>query len=81
MSRRTRDGSALCPDSPPTATGANHAPPDQDVAGADLILAMAGEHVAFIRRRSPGAGLRNRRRRSSDWSGIFRRAWSRQRTG
>ncbi len=53
MSRRTRD--AL------TSVGfrahghRSHQVTDRDVEDADLILAMAGEHVSFVRRRYPAA--------------------------
>jgi protein-tyrosine-phosphatase len=57
MSRRTRD--AL------TSVGVESLPPhrsqqltDADVDGADLIIAMAGEHVAYVRRRHPEAAGR-----------------------
>jgi protein-tyrosine-phosphatase len=53
MSRRTRD--AL------TSVGfradghRSHQLTDRDIEDADLIMAMAGEHVAYIRRLHPGA--------------------------
>jgi len=56
MSRRTRD--AL------TAVGhradghRSHQLTEDDIETADLILAMAGEHVAYIRRRHPEASPR-----------------------
>jgi protein-tyrosine-phosphatase len=57
MSRRTRD--AL------TSVGVDSFPPhrshqltDADVDAADLIIAMAGEHVAYVRRRHPEAAGR-----------------------
>jgi protein-tyrosine-phosphatase len=56
MSRRTRDALA--------AVGfradhhRSHQLSDGDVADADLILAMAGEHVAFVRRRYPAAAAK-----------------------
>jgi len=53
MSRRTRDALAS------VGFGADghrsHQLSDGDVEAADLILAMAGEHVAYIRRRHPQA--------------------------
>jgi protein-tyrosine phosphatase len=56
MSRRTRDALAAVGFA---ADGhRSHQLTDQDVAGADLILAMAGEHVAFIRRRYPEAAAK-----------------------
>jgi protein-tyrosine-phosphatase len=56
VSRRTRDALAAAGF---TAAGhRSHQLTDEDVAGADLILAMAGEHVSFIRRRYPEAGAR-----------------------
>jgi protein-tyrosine phosphatase len=56
MSRRTRDALA--------AVGAradghrSHQVTDDDVVGADLVVAMAGEHVAYVRRRHPAAAVR-----------------------
>jgi protein-tyrosine-phosphatase len=56
MSRRTRDALAAVGLS---ADGhRSHQLSDRDVAGADLIVAMAGEHVAFIRRRYPEASAK-----------------------
>ena len=56
MSRRTRDALAAVGFA---ADGhRSHQLTDQDVAGADLIMAMAGEHVAFIRRRYPEAAAK-----------------------
>ncbi len=56
MSRRTRDALAAVGFA---ADGhRSHQLTDQDVADADLILAMAGEHVAFIRRRYPEASAK-----------------------
>ena len=56
MSRRTRDALAS------VGLGADrhrsHQLTDRDVEEAELILAMAGEHVAFIRRRYPEAAAR-----------------------
>ncbi len=53
MSRRTRDALASIGLS---ADGhRSHQVTDRDIEEADLILAMAGEHVSFIRRRYPGA--------------------------
>jgi protein-tyrosine-phosphatase len=56
MSRRTRD--ALGAVGFAADGHRSHQLTDQDVAGADLILAMAGEHVAFIRRRYPQAAAK-----------------------
>jgi protein-tyrosine phosphatase len=57
MSRRTRDALA--------SVGVETIPPhrshqltDADVEDADLIIAMAGEHVAYVRRRHPDAAGR-----------------------
>lgn len=56
MGRRTREALAAVGF---TADGhRSHQLTDEDVAGADLILAMAGEHVSFIRRRYPEAVAR-----------------------
>ncbi len=56
MSRRTRDALAAVGF---VADGhRSHQLTGEDVAGADLILAMAGEHVSFIRRRYPEAVAR-----------------------
>jgi protein-tyrosine-phosphatase len=56
MSRRTRDALAA------VGAGAeghrSHQLTDEDVAGADLVLAMAGEHVAYVRRLHPEAAAR-----------------------
>jgi protein arginine phosphatase len=53
MSRRTRDALAAAGF---VADGhRSHQLTDEDVAGADLILAMAGEHIRFIRSRYPEA--------------------------
>ncbi len=53
MSRRTRDALASLGLS---ADGhRSHQLIDRDVEGADLVLAMAGEHVSYIRRRYPSA--------------------------
>lgn len=53
MSRRTRDALAAIGVS---ADGhRSHQLTDDDVATADLIVAMAGEHVAYVRRQYPGA--------------------------
>jgi protein-tyrosine-phosphatase len=53
MSRRTRDALAS------VGFGAeghrSHQLTDRDIEDADLILAMAGEHVSYIRRRHPSA--------------------------
>jgi protein-tyrosine phosphatase len=56
MSRRTRD--ALDSLGLRLDHHRSHQLTDGDVEEADLILAMAGEHVAFIRRRYPGAAGR-----------------------
>ena len=53
MSRRTRD--ALASVGLEADGHRSHQLTDGDVEDADLILAMAGEHVAFIRRRYPAA--------------------------
>ncbi len=56
MSRRTRDALAVVGFA---ADGhRSHQLTDRDVAQADLIVAMAGEHVAFIRRRYPEAAAK-----------------------
>jgi protein-tyrosine-phosphatase len=53
MSRRTRDALLSVGF---TADGhRSHQLSDGDVEAADLILAMAGEHVSFVRRRYPEA--------------------------
>lgn len=56
MSRRTRD--ALASVGLQADGHRSHQLTDRDVAEADLILAMAGDHVAFIRRRYPAAAVR-----------------------
>jgi protein-tyrosine-phosphatase len=57
MSRRTRDALASVE---MVADGhRSHQLTDRDVATADLIIAMAGEHVNFIRRRYPEAAARS----------------------
>jgi protein-tyrosine-phosphatase len=57
MSRRTRDAlTAAGFDSFPAHR--SHQLTDADVDGADLIIAMAGEHVAYVRRRHPEAAER-----------------------
>jgi protein-tyrosine-phosphatase len=53
MSRRTRD--ALASVGLRADGHRSHQLTDRDVEDAHLILAMAGEHVAFIRRRHPEA--------------------------
>jgi protein-tyrosine phosphatase len=53
MSRRTRD--ALVSIGLRADGHRSHQLTDRDVEDAELILAMAGEHVAFIRRRYPQA--------------------------
>jgi protein-tyrosine phosphatase len=56
MSRRTRDALASVE---MVADGhRSHQLTDRDVATADLIIAMAGEHVNFIRRRYPEAAAK-----------------------
>jgi protein-tyrosine-phosphatase len=56
MSRRTRDALASVE---MVADGhRSHQLTDGDVATADLIIAMAGEHVNFIRRRYPEAAAK-----------------------
>jgi protein-tyrosine phosphatase len=56
MSRRTREALASVE---MVADGhRSHQLTDGDVDNADLIIAMAGEHVNFIRRRYPGAAAR-----------------------
>jgi protein-tyrosine phosphatase len=56
MSRRTRD--ALASVGLKADGHRSHQLTDGDVEEADLILAMAGDHVAFIRRRHPEAAAR-----------------------
>jgi protein-tyrosine-phosphatase len=56
MSRRTRDALAAVGLS---ADGhRSHQLTDLDIEQADLVLAMAGEHVGFVRRRYPRAAAR-----------------------
>ncbi len=56
MSRRTRDALESVGFS---ADGhRSHQLTDADIDEADLVLAMAGEHVAFVRRRYPGAAAK-----------------------
>ena len=56
MSRRTRDALASVGF---TADGhRSHQLTDEDMAAADLIMAMAGEHVAYVRRRHPDAAAK-----------------------
>lgn len=56
MSRRTRDALASVGfDAPPHRS---HQLSDDDVAAAQLIVAMAGEHVGYVRRRHPEAAGR-----------------------
>ena len=56
MSRRTRDALASVGLS---ADGhRSHQVTDRDIEEADLILAMAGEHISFIRRRYPAAAAK-----------------------
>ncbi|MDA8275668.1 MAG: hypothetical protein M0029_09880 [Actinomycetota bacterium] len=56
MSRRTRD--ALEAVGGRADGHRSHQVTDDDVAGADLVVAMAGEHVAYVRRRHPAASVR-----------------------
>jgi protein-tyrosine phosphatase len=56
MSRRTRD--ALASVEMAADGHRSHQLTDRDVADADLIIAMAGEHVNFIRRRYPEAAAK-----------------------
>jgi protein-tyrosine phosphatase len=56
ISRRTRD--ALVSVGCRVDSHRSHQLTDLDVSDADLILAMAGEHVAFIRRRYPEAATK-----------------------
>jgi protein-tyrosine-phosphatase len=57
MSRRTREAlTAVGIDSFPAHR--SHQLTGADVDGADLIIAMAGEHVAYVRRRHPEAAGR-----------------------
>lgn len=56
MSRRTRD--ALVSVGLRADGHRSHQLTDRDVMEADLIVAMAGEHVAYIRRRYPEAASR-----------------------
>ncbi len=56
MSRRTRD--ALASVGHRSDGHRSHQLTDADVETADLVLAMAGEHVAYIRRRHPGASAK-----------------------
>ena len=53
MSRRTRDALATVGFAAPDHR--SHQLTEADIATADLILAMAGEHVSYIRRRHPEA--------------------------
>ena len=56
MGRRTRDALSMAGY---RADGhRSHQLTDSDVESADLIMAMAGEHVAYIRRWHPGAASR-----------------------
>ena len=56
MSRRTRD--ALASVGLQADGHRSHQLTDRDVDEADLILAMAGDHVAFVRHRYPAAASR-----------------------
>jgi protein-tyrosine phosphatase len=56
VSRRTRD--ALAQVGFAVGGHRSHQLTDQDIAEADVILAMAGEHVAYVRRRYPGAAAK-----------------------
>ena len=53
MSRRTRD--ALASVGLRADGHRSHQVTDRDIEDADLILAMAGEHLSYIRRRHPSA--------------------------
>jgi protein-tyrosine phosphatase len=53
MSRRTRD--ALAEVGFAVDGHRSHQLTDEDIGEADVILAMAGEHVAYVRRRHPEA--------------------------
>jgi protein-tyrosine-phosphatase len=56
MSRRTRDALASVGF---TADGhRSHQLSDEDMAAADVVVAMAGEHVAYVRRRYPDAAAK-----------------------
>jgi protein-tyrosine-phosphatase len=56
MSRRTRD--ALAAVGLAAENHRSHQVTDLDLDTADLVLAMAGEHVAFVRRRYPHVAAR-----------------------
>ena len=56
MGRRTRDALASVGFAAPDHR--SHQLTDADVGAADLIVAMAGEHVSYIRRRHPDAAGR-----------------------
>jgi protein-tyrosine phosphatase len=56
MSRRTRD--ALAAVGLDNSGHRSRQLSDADLDRADLVIAMAGEHVAYIRRRHPGASSR-----------------------
>ncbi|MDA8148706.1 MAG: hypothetical protein M0Z93_08015 [Actinomycetota bacterium] len=56
MSRRTRDALASVGFDAPVHR--SHQLTDDDVAAAQLIVAMAGEHVGYVRRRHPEAAGR-----------------------
>jgi protein-tyrosine-phosphatase len=56
MGRRTRD--ALEATGTPVPLHRSHQLTDGDVAVADLVIAMATEHVAYIRRAHPDAAAR-----------------------
>jgi protein-tyrosine-phosphatase len=57
MSRRTRD--ALTAHGYSADGHRSHQLTEHDVARADLILCMAGEHVAYVRRKHPEAAARS----------------------
>jgi protein-tyrosine-phosphatase len=56
MSRRTRD--ALAHVGFAVDSHRSHQLTDDDIGEADVILAMAGEHVAYVRRRYPEAAAK-----------------------
>lgn len=56
MSGRTRDALAALDLSAPAHR--SHQLTEHDVAAADLVVGMAAEHVAYVRRRHPEAGGR-----------------------
>ena len=56
MSRRTRD--ALASVGFAADGHRSHQLSDEDIGAADLVVAMAGEHVAYVRRRHPDAAAK-----------------------